>query len=216
MSLLDDWLAKLRGKATEEAGKAAVGAAAATAQKAVSSFADDFLSFAEVELADARAARGLEDGEEPKSPAVASDEEEAAVKAAEAPALSARERREAREAKAREELERLLGPLKAGNTPAPGTLAAHYAPLAGVFISSSPEEDAARLRADGRRVRVLAAGPPEEHARRLYRELRKADADGVEIVVAERARDEGLGTAINDRLQRAAVGSPAAPHSRVE
>jgi len=116
----------------------------------------------------------------------------------------------------REELERLLGPLKAGNTPAPGTLAAHYAPLAGVFISSSPEEDAARLRADGRRVRVLAAGPPEEHARRLYRELRKADADGVEIVVAERARDEGLGTAINDRLQRAAVGSPAAPHSRVE
>lgn len=115
MSLLDDWLAKLRGKATEEAGKAAVGAATATAQKAVSSFADDFLSFAEGELADARAARGLEEGEEPKSPAVASPEEEAAVKAAEAPELSARERREAREAKAREELERLKAAMGKGS-----------------------------------------------------------------------------------------------------
>ena len=109
----------------------------------------------------------------------------------------------------REALEALLGPLEVGNTPAPGTLAAHYAPLAGVFISRQPAADAERFRQQGRRVRVLAAGPPDEHARRLYRELRRADADGIEIVVAERAEEAGLGVAINDRLQRASVGSPA-------
>jgi hypothetical protein len=105
MSLLDDWLAKLRGKATEEAGKAAAGAA----KKAVSGFAEDFLSFAEGELADARSARGLEEGEAPVGvvPGQASEGADAAQTMEPPPKPSARELREAREAKAREELARL-------------------------------------------------------------------------------------------------------------
>jgi len=107
-----------------------------------------------------------------------------------------------------EALAEILGPLPRGHTPAPGNLDAHYAPLAGVVVTTRPDADAARLRALGHRVRVLPAGPADDHARRLYRELRRADADGVEIVVAERAAQSGLGQAINDRLQRAAMGSP--------
>jgi len=114
MSLLDDWLAKLRGKATEEAGKAAVGAAAAGAQKAVSGIAEGFLSFAEGELADARDARGLQEGEEPEGvlPGSSAETDGSESEPTEAPVAappppSARERREAREAKARDELARL-------------------------------------------------------------------------------------------------------------
>ncbi len=109
MSLLDDWLAKLRGKATEEAGKAAVGAAAAGAQKAVSGIAEGFLSFAEGELADAREARGLEEGEEPEGvvPSTAAESAPSEDPVVAAPKPSARELREAREAKARDELARL-------------------------------------------------------------------------------------------------------------
>ncbi len=99
------------------------------------------------------------------------------------------------------------GPLGTSDTVAPGTLAAHYAPRTGLLISDRPAEEAARLRAAGRRVAVLPATAAPAHARDLYRKLRELDALGVDILIAEPAREEGLGRAINDRLRRAAVGA---------
>ena len=103
-----------------------------------------------------------------------------------------------------------VGPLGVTQTVAPGTLPAHYAPTAGVWLSTDVDGDARRLAEAGHRVVVLRAGPPDDHARRLYRELRAADAVGATVVVAERPWPGGLGDAIADRLQRAAVGSPVA------
>ncbi|HCH61596.1 MAG: threonylcarbamoyl-AMP synthase [Deltaproteobacteria bacterium] len=108
----------------------------------------------------------------------------------------------------REAVESVLGPLGTSETVAPGTLPAHYAPRAGVLVSREVEADAARLLASGRSVVILWAGPPEDHARRLYAELRAADAAGADVVVAEAPHAGGLGDAIADRLARAAVGSP--------
>ena len=59
-----------------------------------------------------------------------------------------------------------------------------------------------------RRVRLLADdGDPRDFARRLYDDLRRADADGIETVVALLPADEGIGSAIRDRLRKAAAGS---------
>ncbi len=107
----------------------------------------------------------------------------------------------------------IVGPLGHSTTAAPGTLAAHYAPMAGVLVSHTPDADAEKLRAAGRTVAILRATDPHDHARRLYAELRAADAAGIDILIAEPAAPRGIGKAINDRLLRASVGSPVhAPH----
>ncbi len=104
-----------------------------------------------------------------------------------------------------EAIEAVTGPLTSSNTRAPGTLEAHYAPQTSLLLSRRPEADAARLRAEGRTVAILPAGAPEDHARRLYAELRRLDLLGVDILVAELSGEGGLGRAINDRLSRAAA-----------
>ena len=104
-----------------------------------------------------------------------------------------------------ETIETITGPLGSSTTRAPGTLAAHYAPRTSLLLSRDPQADAARLRAEGRTVAILPAGPPLEHARRLYAELRRLDLLGVDILIAELADGDGLGRAINDRLSRAAA-----------
>ncbi len=106
-----------------------------------------------------------------------------------------------------EAIEALVGPVEPGGVAAPGTLPAHYAPRTALRLSRDPEAEAARLRQRGLRVAVLRAGEPEDHARRLYAELRRLDALGVDVLVAEVAPDSGLGAAINDRLRRAARGA---------
>lgn len=109
-------------------------------------------------------------------------------------------------------LERRLGPIvRGGATRAPGTLAAHYAPRTALRLTDDIPAERDRLAAQGLRVATLPAGPPADHARRLYAELRRLDALGVDVLVAERARPGGLGEAINDRLQRAAHAHAAGP-----
>lgn len=104
-----------------------------------------------------------------------------------------------------EAIEAITGPLGSSTTRAPGTLAAHYAPRTALLLSDRPQVDAERLRGEGRTVAILPAGPAEEHARRLYAELRRLDQLGVDILIAELAGEAGLGRAINDRLSRAAA-----------
>ncbi len=101
-------------------------------------------------------------------------------------------------------IENCVGPLGTSNTPAPGTLKSHYAPMTSLLLSNDPETDHQRLETAGRTVAILAATDLEDHARNLYGELRRLDGLGVDILIAEMATDVGIGLAINDRLSRAA------------
>jgi L-threonylcarbamoyladenylate synthase len=62
---------------------------------------------------------------------------------------------------------------------------------------------------------VLAPdGSAETAAARLFAALRRLDAAGVELILAEPCDEAGLGHAIMDRLRRASHGSFARPHDR--
>lgn len=102
---------------------------------------------------------------------------------------------------------RATGPPRAS-----GMLAVHYAPLAEVRLTTSPDAAvtlAAELAASGRRVRVLdPTGDLVAAAHTLYDDLRRADDDGIGVVVAVLPDAAGLGHAIRDRLIKAA----ARPH----
>lgn len=132
---------------------------------------------------------------------------------------------------AREDIERVIGPLAGADVSAPaapGTLASHYAPRAKVIavnvVDVPAEIAAARVNGD-RRVAVLAPAQafalwPAEAlarteqralpddvagmARELYAALRDLDASGVDVVIAALPPAAGLGEAVGDRLLRAA------------
>lgn len=105
----------------------------------------------------------------------------------------------------REALEEALGE-KLSGTPGvrvSGDLPSHYAPTAQVEVVDPAriEALAAEYRARGVKVKVLR--PEDVEARALYSSLRRADAEGVERVLAPRPSSEGLGEAVADRLRRA-------------
>ena len=102
---------------------------------------------------------------------------------------------------------------------APGQLSSHYAPTkplrllkhAGSFSPATDQRCAllAWAPSENRQfcvVRYMSKkGDLREAAANLFRHLRELDAlDDVDLIVAEEAPNEGLGKAINDRLQRAA------------
>ncbi len=123
----------------------------------------------------------------------------------------------------------LIGPPPEGETPdaapqsegsehpmAPGMLARHYAPRTPLTLV---DEGAARP-TPGRRCGLLAwrsspangwsavetlsaRGDLREGAANLFAAMRRLDAAGLDALFAERAPEEGLGRAINDRLLRA-------------
>lgn len=103
----------------------------------------------------------------------------------------------------------ITGPLQGQSVVrAPGTLASHYAPHTALIVTPEPDAEARRQRALGRQVAILRAGDTEAYARRLYAELRRLDAEGVDVLIAEPAPGGGgLAMAINDRLARAATPS---------
>jgi L-threonylcarbamoyladenylate synthase len=97
-----------------------------------------------------------------------------------------------------------------GATAAPGTLPSHYAPNARVDVVNKAELAAhlVQLRATGKTIVQLdAPDDPAEYARVLYARLRAADAPGVDVIVAVAPADDGgIGSAVLDRLRRAAAG----------
>jgi L-threonylcarbamoyladenylate synthase len=96
-----------------------------------------------------------------------------------------------------------------GASRAAGMVTSHYAPRADVHLvaaAAAAEATAVRLRAAGRRVRVIdGTADVARYARTLYAELRAADRDGCTDVVAVLPPAVGLGAAIRDRLQKAAA-----------
>lgn len=108
-----------------------------------------------------------------------------------------------------------------GPARAPGMLASHYAPRTPLLVCEADEAAArvAALTSSGARVGVLSLGgigDCDAHlvwdadgdvallARSLYRWLRQADAESLDVLVAVPPPPEGLGVAVRDRLVRAA------------
>ena len=125
----------------------------------------------------------------------------------------------------RQAIERVLGrtlaaPAQAAATedapPAPGMLASHYAPHAKLRLGAIAVEPGECLLAFGpapaadaeRAVRTLNLSPRGdliEAAANLFSHLRALDGAGVKAIAVMPVPHEGLGEAINDRLQRAAA-----------
>ena len=123
---------------------------------------------------------------------------------------------------AAEEIEHVAGlplarPEKAGAIiEAPGMLASHYAPNASVRLNASaPEPGEAYLAfgpvpadiADGATFvfNLSPAGNLAEAAANLFAAMKRADASGAAVMAIAPIPAEGLGEAINDRLERAAA-----------
>ena len=106
----------------------------------------------------------------------------------------------------RDELARLVQLGTGEETGSPGLLLKHYAPAAPVRLNVVEAEADETLLGYGEvRGDIHLGAMPEDAARTLYAALREADARGRPIAVAP-IPTEGLGTAINDRLRRAARG----------
>jgi L-threonylcarbamoyladenylate synthase len=102
---------------------------------------------------------------------------------------------------------------------APGQLPSHYAPRTALVLADDPFSFAApsnkkcgllawRPMAGARQfaeIRQLSSRQdPREAAANLFRYLRELDRLNLDLIVAEKLPDEGLGAAMNDRLCRAA------------
>ncbi len=108
---------------------------------------------------------------------------------------------------------------------APGTLEAHYAPLATLRLMDAPSLQAAldRLGADAARIAIYARTPlrvraaqlvlrrmpatAEVAAQQLFASLRDFDAQGVELIWVETPPPSADWDGVRDRLQRAAAAA---------
>lgn len=114
---------------------------------------------------------------------------------------------------ARARIEAVVGSLadrKDDSVTAPGQLESHYAPRARIRLDVLEAQDDEVLLGFGPDAPADApnlspSGDPIEAAAKLYRMLRELDATGVATIAVMPIPDEGLGEAINDRLQRAAA-----------
>ncbi len=115
----------------------------------------------------------------------------------------------------------------------PGMLSRHYAPGARVVVVEEFEVSSFEFQvaaSGAKRVGVLLfrdrpelqrqletrnlkletlspAGDLREAAANLFAAMRRLDAAGVDLILAETAPEQGLGRAINDRLRRASAGA---------
>ncbi|NBR25764.1 MAG: threonylcarbamoyl-AMP synthase [Micrococcales bacterium] len=92
-----------------------------------------------------------------------------------------------------------------------GSLESHYSPIAKVVLDQSPLAGQgfiamADVESGVGVVRLAAPTTHEEFARVLYSALRAADKQGLETVVVEQPKGEGISIAIRDRLERASRG----------
>jgi L-threonylcarbamoyladenylate synthase len=131
---------------------------------------------------------------------------------------------------AREAIERVLGrPLavaavtEADAPLAPGMLSSHYAPKAQLRLDAGAPRDGEALlafgpapAAAGRTLNLSPRGDLIEAAANLFSHLRALDASGAKSIAVMTIPHEGLGEAINDRLQRAAAPRPGQDKDRKE
>lgn len=95
-----------------------------------------------------------------------------------------------------------------GAIEAPGQLASHYAPSKPLRLSAqdaAPDEFLIGFGAVRGQITLSTAGDLGEAAARLYRCLHEADASPLPKIAIAPVPEGGIGTAINDRLRRAAA-----------
>jgi L-threonylcarbamoyladenylate synthase len=123
-----------------------------------------------------------------------------------------------------EDIEKIIGKIQIRNTSettpnAPGMLAKHYAPRTKMyllddvdeFIENNKSKRIGVLRFERKlkttrfeHIEILSkSGDLKEAASKLYSTLHKLDSLNLDIIIAERFPDVGLGKSINDRLERA-------------
>lgn len=123
-----------------------------------------------------------------------------------------------------EEIEQITGPLQEyirneEHPQAPGMLLRHYAPATQTILSNDIEKSIREN--SGKKmglilfsnsytgisaavVEILSPqGLMEEAASNLYAAMHRLDMHGLDLIIAERFPDKGLGRSINDRLERA-------------
>ncbi len=94
---------------------------------------------------------------------------------------------------------------------APGMLLSHYAPRSQMRLNTAPQAGEAWLAFgavpdfDGPTRNLSPSGDLHEAARNLFAMLHELDAAGAETIAGAPIPSEGLGEAINDRLERAAA-----------
>lgn len=124
-----------------------------------------------------------------------------------------------------EEIEGLIGHVqislnKSSNPVAPGMLKSHYAPGKPVIIGDINElikkyqserigiisfsEDFSDSQ-PAKQIILSSSGNLDDAAQGIFSALREMDVPEVDLIITERFPEEGLGRAINDRLQRASV-----------
>lgn len=91
----------------------------------------------------------------------------------------------------------------------PGMLASHYSPIAKVFLSGTPSPGdgyiaMADIPTPKGLIRLASPKDNDDYAHLLYESLRSADRQGLKKVFVVQPDNQGLGTAINDRLTKAA------------
>lgn len=129
-----------------------------------------------------------------------------------------------------EDIEAVVGKVtiknkKEANPDAPGMLDRHYAPSTRTFLSENILEEIKKHK--GKRIGILtfkedlkedlkddtittqiilsSKGNMHEAASKLYNAFHELDHQSLDVIIAERFPDFGLGKSINDRLQRATV-----------
>lgn len=107
----------------------------------------------------------------------------------------------------KEDLSSFISEFGETDTIAPGTLKAHYAPTTALFLSEEVAMDQKRFEEKGLRTATLSIKNLELYARELYAELRHLDQLGVDVLIAEKPPQTGIGLAIIDRLTKASFGS---------
>jgi L-threonylcarbamoyladenylate synthase len=95
---------------------------------------------------------------------------------------------------------------------APGMLASHYAPKARLRLNAKSAEPGEVLLGFGAAadatLNLSPRGDLVEAAANLFSHLRALDAQGAKVIAATPIPRDGLGEAINDRLERAAAPRP--------
>ncbi|MGC1204776.1 MAG: L-threonylcarbamoyladenylate synthase [Flavobacteriaceae bacterium] len=127
-----------------------------------------------------------------------------------------------------EDIEAVVGKVviknkKEENPDAPGMLERHYAPSTKTILTDSISEEIKKhlgkrigilvfkshLKDDSIKTQIILSntGDMVEAASKLYDAMHELDHQNLDVIIAEKFPDSGLGKSINDRLQRATFGS---------
>ena len=107
-----------------------------------------------------------------------------------------------------EDLESLLGTSvdpPTGESRASGMLISHYAPQGAVVLAKTIDEAHGLLQQTPQSRLLDHWGDLPVYAASLYRQMRDADRDGIEVIIAVLPPPVGLGRAIADRLTKASL-----------